>query len=209
MDGRASRLRRHKAHCRCGSESCAASVEAGFFTRRFNFLKNRRHTRPRVRATAAATQTTMPPAAGTWLKRPVTEDRVEATMELLHKAFSPSATLAAPSPARKRLRPWDEDALARRLSTFSLWCDASRSAAANARACAALGWTYVGNDVLECEACAAKLRFEGAGDDFVPRLNAAHAALCPWRDNPWTQLMLVDTKPPQSLEQALEQIKDI
>jgi len=151
----------------------------------------------------------MPPAAGAWLKRPVTEDRVEATMELLHKAFSPSPA-AARSPARKRLRPWDEDALARRMGTFSRWPDdASRPAAARAHACAALGWTCVGSGALECEVCAARLRFEDAGSDFARRLNASHAALCPWRDNPWTQLMVVSAKAPQSLEQALEQIKDI
>ncbi|KAI3457576.1 hypothetical protein Pfo_014239 [Paulownia fortunei] len=101
------------------------------------------------------------------------------------------STLGSSQPS---CRPWERGDILRRLSTFKPENWFGKPKSASSLACARRGWMNVDVDKIECEYCGANLKFvssaswtpsqaDGAGEEFVKRLDEEHKVTCPWIRN--------------------------
>ncbi|CAA0816362.1 IAP-like protein 1 [Striga hermonthica] len=109
-------------------------------------------------------------------------------------SLSTSACGSTLGSAQPSCRPWERGDLLRRLSTFKPANWFGKPKATSSLACARKGWVNVDVDKVECESCAAILKFvssstwtpdeaNAAGEEFAKRLDEGHKVTCPWMGN--------------------------
>eukprot|EP00898_Chlorokybus_atmophyticus_P004921 jgi/Chlat1/542/Chrsp103S01116 len=139
--------------------------------------------------TEAWRQTASPPAAPPPPKDSPITSTLSPASALVRRGGSTDSSNKQSSSKQSACRPWDRSDLMTRLATFkpTLWF--AKPEPAGPVECARRGWAVVEMDLLECEACHARLAFPlpptlpSDQEEFSSRLDKGHHSLCPWRGN--------------------------
>ncbi|KAK1418129.1 hypothetical protein QVD17_27268 [Tagetes erecta] len=120
-----------------------------------------------------------------------------------------SASGSALGSSHVSCRPWERGDLLRRLSTFKPANWSGKQKAASSLACARRGWVNVDVNTIECECCAATLKYvapdsctedDNVGEEFGNQLDEGHKVICPWRGNSCAEsLVQFPPTPPSAL----------
>ncbi|KAK9074125.1 hypothetical protein SSX86_006722 [Deinandra increscens subsp. villosa] len=129
-------------------------------------------------------------------------------------SLTTSAAGSALGSSQPSCRPWERGDLLRRLSTFKPANWFGKQKAASSLACARRGWVNVDIDKIECESCAATLKYvapdswdptegqncDNVGEEFGNQLDVGHKVICPWRGNSCAEsLVQFPPTPPSAL----------